>query len=469
MLECNTLRQVPLFSVLSDEQLQWLAAQGTDFWVRLGDKFVSEGEKAGEFFVLLAGEVEFRTKQIGDRMVHFINYQTGDVFAHELIFVGTPLYLGSGFALQDSHLFKLETAAFWEMLSTCPTLTKELLSTTAQRWQSYEALLQGQAKLISLGTLAAGLAHELNNPAAAVLRCAEYLEQTAGELSSLSRKLDRQLSEEQLTFLTNLQQDVTARAKTATSLDPLTQSDREDEIADWLESHGVMQGWKLAPTLVTAGINLQSLELVAARLPAATLSNAIAWLERTLTEVGLIAEIKQGATRISTLVKAVKDYSYLDRAPIQEIDIHEGLENTLAILAHKLNSGVVVRREYDYNLPRIWAYGSELNQVWTNLIDNAIDAMGQQGNLVIRTSLAGDRILVEIIDDGLGIAPELQSRIFEPFFTTKAVGKGTGLGLDIARRIVVGQHKGEIRVDSQPGKTNFQVCLPLLASPGSDQ
>ncbi len=255
-----------------------------------------------------------------------------------------------------------------------------------------------------------------------------------------------------------------ARVKTAASLDPLTQSEHEDEVIDWLEACGISDGWKLAPTLVGVGLDTQWLDTVVDQLPVSLLGDVLVWLEMTLTGVGLVSEIKQGATRISNLVSAIKEYSYMDQAPLQEIDVHEGLENTLTILGHKLKPGVVVIREYDTRLPRIDAYGSQLNQVWTNLIDNAIDAMEGQGQIWLRTAREEARIVVEIADNGPGIVPEIQARMFEPFFTTKDIGKGTGLGLDIVRRIVVGQHKGSIHVSSQPGNTRFQVRLPIEQS-----
>lgn len=231
-------------------------------------------------------------------------------------------------------------------------------------------------------------------------------------------------------------------------------------MSDWLDDHDIAEGWKLASTLVVAGLDTERLDEVAAKIGTSSLGNVLRWLEATITGSGLLQEVKQSSARISELVKAMKSYSYMDRAPLQEVDIHEGIENTLTILKHKLKHGVTVHREYG-NLPKISAYGNQLNQVWTNLIDNAIDATGGKGQIWIRTTQEGDRIVVEIADNGIGIAPENRPRIFEQFFTTKEVGKGTGLGLDIARRIIVGQHKGEIRVESQPGNTRFQIRLPI--------
>jgi signal transduction histidine kinase len=293
------------------------------------------------------------------------------------------------------------------------------------------------------------------------------LRQTRQVLQPLTVKLNqKEMTCDQKAFVAKLQQDAIASARTATRLDPLTQSDREDEVMQWLEAHNVGNGWKLAPTLVTAGLDIDWLENVKKNVGELLLGNVLTWTEITLQEWGLLDELDHCTIRISTLVDAVKDYSYMDRAPLQEIDVHEGIESTLTILNHKLkHSNVVVTREYDCDVPIISAYGRELNQVWTNLIDNAIDAVnGQGGQIWIRTNCETDFLLVEIADNGPGIPPEVQSHIFEPFFTTKGVGEGTGLGLHIVYRIVVGQHEGDIRLLSQPGDTKFQVRLPMNLS-----
>lgn len=295
------------------------------------------------------------------------------------------------------------------------------------------------------------------------------------KLPSLALKIHQQpISEEQIAFLCDLYNRATAAAISPSQLDPITQSEAEDAITDWLEAHDVANAWKLSPMLVAAGLDAEQLDEVTAHVMPDCLGSVLTWLETTLTGIKLLEGIKLGSTRISELLAAMKNYSYMDRAPLQEVDVHEGIENTLTILNHKLKYGIVVKREYG-DLPRISAYGPQLNQVWTNLIDNAIDATNGKGHLWIRTSLKGDavgsskalRVLVEIADDGVGISPEIQQRIFDQFFTTKEVGKGTGLGLDIARRIVVGQHKGDISFDSKPGDTRFQVRLPINLSNNS--
>jgi signal transduction histidine kinase len=347
------------------------------------------------------------------------------------------------------------------MLQMCPTILRRILKISAQRSQIHESVSQQQAKLISLGTLSAGLAHELNNPAAAVRRNVQMLEEVLQKLPTLALKMHQQpISGEQLQFLCNFYQQAIASAQNSPKLDPLTQSEREDEITDWLEDQGVKEAWKLSPTLVSAGLNPDVLEELTEQVETNCISSILAWLEGTLTGTSLLEEIKQSSQRISELIKAMKDYSYMDRAPMQQMNVHEGIDSTLTILKHKLKHGVTVSKEYG-DLPCICASGRELNQVWTNLIDNAIDAMNGKGNLRIRTAVEGDRVLVEIADNGAGIPPDIQPRIFEQFFTTKEAGKGTGLGLDIARRIIVGQHKGDIRFDSKPGDTRFQVRLPI--------
>ncbi len=267
-----------------------------------------------------------------------------------------------------------------------------------------------------------------------------------------------------LKFLAKVQIDAISYFANSPQYDTLTQSDQEDEVTEWLENHDVSKAWQLAPTLVNFGIDSQKLAEIKNNLDSQSLNDALIWLEANLATSGLINEVEQSTTRISELVKAVKGYTYMDTAPLQEIDIHEGIDNTLLILGHKLKQGIVVTKNYDRTIPLINAYGSELNQVWTNLIDNAIYAMGGKGELKIRTFQDNTCAIAEIVDNGAGIPPAIQSRIFEPFFTTKGVGEGTGLGLEIAYRIVVSRHGGNIYFESQPGKTCFRVHLPLVKS-----
>jgi signal transduction histidine kinase len=457
----EALRQVPLFANAPDQQLQWLATQGTEIWLSAGEVLITEGEPALYWYVLLEGELRITKKTAGQEA--FLNtYQPGTFFGEVPILLGTP-YVASARARRASYLLRLEKDSFWQLMTTCSALLQAILQKMAERVQDLQSFSQQHEKLIALGTLAAGLAHELNNPAAAVSRDASQLDEIFQALPSLTLTLNQQrMTPEQLLFLSDLQRNMMQRATTSSRIDPLTQSDREDEVTDWLEAHGVPDGWKLASTLVRAGLETEWLDTLVEHLAAASIGDVLPWLEAILTGRGLLEEIKQGSTRISELVKAIKDYSYLDQAPLQEVDVHEGIENTLIILTHKLKQGgIVVTREFDQNLPRISAYGSELNQVWTNLIDNAIDALGAQGRIWLRTSQEDDYVVVEVADNGPGIPPDIQPHIFEPFFTTKGVGEGTGLGLVTSYRVVVGMHQGDIRVFSKPGDTHFQVRLPI--------
>lgn len=460
----EALRQVPLFAHLQDDQLQCLTQIGTEIWLQPGDQIAAQGDPPDGFYIILDGQTEWR-RNIDGQSAHAVNLGTGDVFAELILLLDEP-YPTSGRALTAVHLYKLTPDGFWEMLDTCPQVRKSIIKISAQRSQIHESVSQQQAKLISLGTLSAGLAHELNNPAAATKRGVQNLDEILQKLPTLALKLHQQpLTGEQLAFLNNLYKQATATAKTPSQLDPISRSEAEDALSDWLEDRDVVDAWKLAPTLVTAGLNSKRLDEIVANFPEPEcLANILNWLEATLTGMGLLEEIKLSSVRISELIKAMKDYSYMDQAPLQQVDVHEGIDSTLTILKHKLKKGsIVVKREYG-DLPKITAYGSQLNQVWTNLIDNAIDATGGKGNIWIRTAVEGSCILVEIADNGVGIPPEIQPRIFEQFFTTKEVGKGTGLGLDITRRIIVGQHKGDIRFDSQPGNTKFQIRLPIKLS-----
>lgn len=460
MVDIDVLRQVPIFSKLTDEQLQWLSEKGSEIWLEPGDYLKVEGDLPDSFYVLLKGQIHL-TKKVGNTDRHVMTFEPGTCTGHELLLLDSP-YLASGRAITKSHVFTWNTEAFWQILAAIPSITHDLLIMTAQRVEILESMSRHHEKLAALGTLAAGLAHELNNPAAAVSRGAKLLHELFQVLPSLALKLNQQqMTRSQLELLNNLLQDAIKNTMTLAQPDPLTQSDQEDEVIIWLEMHGITDGWKLANTFVRTGLGADWLNTVAANIPIELLNEALNWLEAMLAGVELLDGIQQSSARISDLVKSVKEYSYMDQAPMQEVDVHRGLESTLTILGHKLKSGIKVTREYDRSLPSIPAYGSELNQVWTNLIDNAIEAMNGAGEIKIRTSKENNCVLVEITDNGPGIPSEIKERIFEPFFTTKGVGEGTGLGLVICYRIVVEKHKGDIHVLSQSGHTLFQIRLPI--------
>jgi signal transduction histidine kinase len=460
----DSLRQVPVFSKLPEERLQWLSQAGKEVWLEPGELHRAEGAPADHVFVLLEGEIRIY-QRVDEQEVVLTTYKPNELYGELPVLTGEEYLWASGRAVTHSYIFELPKGIFWQLISSCSCVTTSIFSTMARRMQDIQNLSQQREKLAALGTLAAGLAHEMNNPAAAVVRGARHLQDIFEELPCLSLKLNQQqMTPVQLEFLADLQCEVVKRAKIAPQLAPLTQSDREDEVSGWLDAHDVRDGWKLSSTLVSAGLNTEWLETVAAKVPTECLNDALTWISTALTGVGVLSEVEHGSSRISQLVKAIKDYSYMDQAPLQEVDVHEGLESTMTILSYKLKTGVTVTREYDPSLPPLLAYGSELNQVWTNLIDNAIEAMNRQGQIGIRTWCEYDHVLVEITDNGPGIPLDIQPRIFEPFFTTKGVGQGTGLGLDVTYRIV-SKHKGDISFVSQPGDTRFQVRLPIGSQP----
>jgi signal transduction histidine kinase len=448
-----------LFPKLSDEVLQHLKEYGTEIDLNVGEYLFKEGDRSYDFYVVLEGEIKV-TKEIGGQETTLAQHHRGE-FIGELSILTEADSIVSGYATVASRILKLELKTFKQIIATFPPLADLVISTLAARTKNVEEQLQQQEKLASLGKLSAGIAHELKNPAAAGARVAEELQSRFQETQTLALRLNKySFSQGQLDFLANFQSQAQA-GMNGNKLDLLKQSDLEDEITDWLEDHAVDQGWKITSTLADAGLDSQKLQMLTVQIPDDAISDVVQWLAANLTTIGLIKEIEQSSDRISELVKSVKSYAHTNQAELHQIDVHEGIENTLTMLRHKLKGGIEIIREYSQNLPLIKTSGSELNQVWTNLIDNAVDALGGKGKICIRTYQNNQYLIVEIADNGPGIPPAIQSRIFEPFFTTKGVGKGSGLGLDIVRDIIVNKHHGQINLRSQPGNTSFQIFLPV--------
>jgi signal transduction histidine kinase len=462
----DTLRRVPLFKGLSEDKLAWISDHGQEIRLEAGTRIASQGDPPDGFYVVLEGETEW-TRRVGGKDVFVVRLKEGSIFA-ELIMVLDVPYPTTGHAVTAVRLLKLDAPAFWEMLRICPEVLRGILATSVERAELHESVSQKHAKLISLGTMAAGLAHELNNPAAAAARSAQEAREVFRESSARAVKLGSlEMSPEERLFVASLPEQVARRPENAPELDSLQRSDREEEVALWIEDRGVEEAWDLAPTLVGSGLDVEWLDGLEGRLSSSgAVGDVLSWLASELTGDELLREIRQASARISELVRAVKSYSHMDKSSLKEADVREGLDNTLIMLGHKLKKGnVEVRREYAEGLPPVCAHGGELNQVWTNLLDNAIDAVEGEGRVGLRAVREGDRVLVEVSDDGPGIPEEIRERIFEPFFTTKEVGKGTGLGLDISYRVVVEKLGGDIRVSSKPGDTRFEVRLPV--SPGA--
>jgi len=460
----HALQAIPLFANLSVEQAGCFE-RGEIVELEAGKILATEGEPLESFYVLLEGEM--RVSRNYSNQAILLGVTKPGMFLGELSLLLDSPNLATVRTLKPSRLFRLGKDDFWRMLSTCPSVASQIFRTMATRVKNLEGYSQQREKLASLGTMAAGLAHELNNPATAARRAAANLRDVVENLQSFACELHELFPPEQWPHLIDLSQSAMARAGKSEPLDSVTRSDREEEVGTWLEQHGVADGWKLSSAFVGAGLDAKELAALAAKIPAAALPSAFGWLEASLSLNSLLNEIDGSTTRIAELVKAVKSYSYMDQSPMQEIDVHEGIEDTLTMLGHKLK-GITVTRKYDRAIPRILAYGGELNQVWTNLLDNAIYAVKGTGKICVATFLDDDQVVVEIADNGSGIPPDVQSHIFEPFYTTKGVGSGTGLGLVISDRIVGSRHGGEIEFTSEPGDTRFKVRLPIKHSPSSN-
>ncbi|NDJ61685.1 MAG: cyclic nucleotide-binding domain-containing protein [Chloroflexi bacterium] len=456
----DELRHVPLFEHLSESQFEWLAKNGEKTQVDAGKYLFREGDPSEYFYVVINGELQITQTVNGEETI-LATHNSGGFSGEVPMLSGSP-YIANARAIESTELLRLDDEAFRAMFSVCPIIVSKLFRALSGRIQTTEALARQREKMAALGGLAAGLAHELNNPAAAARRAADDLFDTMTELRRLTAKLGGQLTADQFDLLTRYQDEGAEALRNPEALDSLERSDREDDVGTWLDDHDVDDGWEMAGLLVDGGMDVDRLEALADELSDTELIDAVSWLRHSLGATQLLFEVGRSTGRISELVKAVKSYSYMDQAPSQMIDLHRGLEDTLMIMRYKLREHhITIDRHFDPAVPPISAFGSELNQVWTNIIDNAIDALGDQGNITVSTRLDGDSVWVEIADDGPGIPEEIQSRIFEPFYTTKDVGKGTGLGLDIVHRIIVNRHNGDIELESQPGATRFKIRLPI--------
>jgi signal transduction histidine kinase len=455
----DALRQISIFSDLRDDQLQWFVSNASQLLLSPGDVLLREGDPAEALFVLLEGQIRGRREGAGTDAPGFVA-RTGQVTGL-LPFSRMTHFAMTARAIASSWLLALHKDHFQEMLQRIPELLPRLIGVLADRIREYSRAEQQRDKLSALGKLSAGLAHELNNPASAAGRAAESLREQMQELRRINKTLDdMSLSCEERSALASFEENLLDQLVSRSPLDALEQSDMEQDLASWLDHQNIANASRLASGLVEAGVDRAALEKLDSRFRAGMLPHILARVVFSVSSEKLTREIVASTGRISELVRAIKEYTYMDQAPEQEVDVHRGIESTLTMLKFRLKHGVEVKRAFDPSLPRVFARGSELNQVWTNLIDNAVDAMGGKGELIIQTSREFDFVLVEIIDSGPGIAAEVKPHIFEPFFTTKGVGEGTGVGLDTAYRIVRG-HRGEISFESRPGRTSFQVRLPL--------
>ncbi|MBW3636623.1 MAG: cyclic nucleotide-binding domain-containing protein [Armatimonadetes bacterium] len=467
----DALRAVPVFEAWIQNSgpacLEHLT-RGEEIRLDAGEWICHAGDEA-VLYLLLSGELRV-LKVVGDSEMLLATHKPGAFFGEIPIMLGTTFFAG-GLAAGDVHAFRLDEEVFWDLFSACPNIARDITKTMAVRMQNMESIAQTREKLVSLGTLAAGLAHELNNPAAAAKRAASLLRETMREVENHAIEMHGLGFESgQCHLLKEMREGAYERAKTRApeKTSAMGRADLEDELADWLEARGIENGFALAPTFVSSDLKIEWLEQLSAQIDCKALASVVQWLEASLRADGLAAEIERSSDSISALVGSVKSYSYLDEAPQQQVDLHEGLETTLLMLKYKLR-GIEITRDFECDLPQIRAHGNELNQVWTNLLDNAADALqdgdnaGKGARIGLKTYRDGHCAVVEISDNGSGIPEEVKARIFEPFFTTKEVGSGTGLGLDIVHRIVVGRHGGDIAVESGENGTTISIRLPFEA------
>jgi signal transduction histidine kinase len=454
------IRRIPLLSRLRDEELSCLGE------VQLaeapaGTPLVQQGNPVLGFCMILEGEVRAVRVEANGSETPLSIHQEGEFVGEAPLLLGVKKAGAQVIATRPVQMLVVSVEGFWRLMATCPTVRQGILTTASQRIQSWQATTLHKEKLISLGTLAAGLMHELNNPGSAAKRSAAQLRENLTKLQELSMRFCKApLTSEQATCLLDMQREVLELEKPK-ALSSLEEADAEEEMGTWLEGIGVTNAWKLAPTLVAAGWRRNDVVCAQEAFPGETLQVALNWLESLISAMQQLTTIEESISRVTDLVIAVKKYAYEDKSGEHLIDVHESIASTLTILGHKFrHKSLVVEKNFAANLPKIKTRGTGLSQVWTNLLDNATDASPEGSKVRIRTWLEDGKVCVGIADEGAGIAPEIREQIFQPFYTTKPPGVGTGLGLDIAKRIVTAQYNGSIGFTSEPGKTEFVVKLP---------
>jgi signal transduction histidine kinase len=456
MVDKSELLRFPTFADLPDDQIDWFISQSKELNLKAGDIYLQQGAPADAMFVILEGHLQVRGELNGETVA--FDLEPGDVTG-VLPFSRMKQFSVGGRAVTDSHALRFPASLFPELVQKMPELTKRLVGLMSDRIRETTRIEQQRDRLVSLGKLSAGLAHELNNPASAAKRAASQLRQILTKIRNASLELGkRDLSPAQKSEIEKLEASFTQQD--VVPPDALTINDLEDQIDSLLRSHGQNDLWMLAAGLARRNIKPEVVESLFANLDRDTARAALVRIAASVEVASLLHEIESSTSRISDLVGAIKEYTHMDQSPVQNVDVIKSLETTLTILNHKLKRGVVVQRDYQRIPLLVNSFGSELNQVWTNIIDNAIDAMHGKGELRVRTYRDDGCVVVEIGDNGPGIPEEVQPHIFEPFFTTKGVGEGTGLGLDTVQRIVK-KHRGNIQVNSRPGDTRFQIWLPM--------
>lgn len=464
MLCPEELLKLELFRSLSEQRLEWICDHALEIHLTSGEILVKEGELSRGFFILVMGRIGI-TRMSESVEMPLGQHDAPGFFGEVPILTDEPILVTLR-SLTDCSIYEICAQDFLELLHECRDFERLVFRAVQKRLRGLESFINNREKMAALGTLAAGLAHELNNPTAALVRALKDIMPAIVELEHMSmvygqRQVDEAHTQQWLKVRDD-GYDIIINHR----IDPLTSSEREDKILEWLEDYGVRDAWKLAEPLAVGGVEVETLAMLMERWrndPTELREQGLHWLALSFDTISIITSGLRGAERVFDLVQSMRSYTYLDRGAQQLVDVHEGLEDTLRLFSYKIKQGIEIRRFYD-RVPQIFVYGSELNQVWTNLIDNAIDAISEKGTIEIHTSCSGDFAQIQIIDSGAGIPEEIQSRIFEPFFTTKPVGKGSGLGLDAVRRIIENRHQGTISCESKPGKTCFTICLPLAST-----